>query len=180
MSSLEAKFEALMTKLNQQTPKEPTLGEIVYMQAQGAMMTNPSFQVEEANHVNNRGYTFRPNNNLPSKYHPGLRNHENFSYGNKAIVPHEPHQLSTTMASPGFQNQGALSSNFQGNTMQLGFHELLLVINDMKKSNDTRIAQIENNQITLGMSMKGLENIQATMGTCMKIWSIIKKILVLI
>ena len=28
VSSLEAKFEALMTKLNQQTPREPTLGEI--------------------------------------------------------------------------------------------------------------------------------------------------------
>ena len=38
----------------------------------------------------------------------------------------------------------------------------------MKRSNDTRIAQIENNQITLGMSMKGLENIQEIMRTCMK------------
>ena len=28
ISSLEAKFEALMTRLNQQAPKEPTLGEI--------------------------------------------------------------------------------------------------------------------------------------------------------
>ena len=64
MSSLEVKFEALMTKLNQQTPKEPTLGEIVYMQAQGEMMTNPSFQVEEANCVNNRGYTCRPQQQL--------------------------------------------------------------------------------------------------------------------
>ena len=32
MSSLEAKFEALMTRLNQQAPKEPTLGEIAYIQ----------------------------------------------------------------------------------------------------------------------------------------------------
>ena len=53
MSSLEAKFEPLMTKLNQQTPRELTMGEIVYMQAQGAMMANPPFQVEEANYVNN-------------------------------------------------------------------------------------------------------------------------------
>ena len=52
--------------------------------------------------------------------------------------------------------------------MQPGFHELLLAINDMKKSNDTRITQIKNNQISLGISMEGLENIQATMGTCMK------------
>ena len=36
MSSLEAKFEALMARLNQQASKEPTIGEIAYMQAQGA------------------------------------------------------------------------------------------------------------------------------------------------
>ena len=33
MSSLETKLEALMTRLNQQAPKEPTLREIAYMQA---------------------------------------------------------------------------------------------------------------------------------------------------
>ena len=136
------------------------------MQAQGAVMASPPPQLEHANYVNNISYTFRPNNNLPSHYHSGLRNHENFSYGNHAMVPHEPRQLSTTMAPPRFQNQGASSSNYQGNARQLGFNELLLVINDMKMSNDARITQIENDQITLGMSMKGLENIQATMGTC--------------
>ena len=31
MSSLEVKFEALMTRLNQKAPKEPTIGEIAYM-----------------------------------------------------------------------------------------------------------------------------------------------------
>ena len=116
MSSLEAKFEALMMRLNQQAPKELTIGEIAYMQAQGALMANPPLQIEDANYVNNRSYAFQPNNNLPSHYHPGLRNHENFSYNNQAIVPHEPHQLSNIMAPPCFQNQGASSSNFQGNT----------------------------------------------------------------
>ena len=109
------------------------------MQAQGALMANPPLQIEDANYVNNRSYTFRLNNKLPSHYHPGLRNHENFSYNNQAIVPHEPHQLSNTMAPLGFQNQGASSSNYQGNTRQSGFNELLLVINDMKKSTNTRI-----------------------------------------
>ena len=33
VSSLEAKFAALMTRLNQQTPREPTIREIAYMQA---------------------------------------------------------------------------------------------------------------------------------------------------
>ena len=72
VSSLEAKFEALMTKLNQKTPREPTLGEIAYMKTQEANLANATSQVEEANYLNNRGYVFRPNNNLPMHYHPGL------------------------------------------------------------------------------------------------------------
>ena len=112
ISSLEAKFEALVTRLNQQAPKEPTLGEIAYMQTQNALVENTPLQIEDANYVNNRSYTFCPNNNLPSHYHVGLRNYENFSYGNQAIVLHEPHKLSTIMAPLEFQNQGALSSNF--------------------------------------------------------------------
>ena len=71
MSSLRAMFEALMTKLNQQAPKEPTLGEFAYMQAQGAHMANTPLQIEDANYVNNRSCTFHPNNNMPSHYHLG-------------------------------------------------------------------------------------------------------------
>ena len=102
MSSLEAKFEALMVRLNQQAPKEPTIREISYMQAQGALKANSPLQIEDANYVNNISYTFRPNNNLPSHYHLGLRNHENFFYSNQAIVPHEPYQLRNTTAPLGF------------------------------------------------------------------------------
>ena len=136
MSSLEEKFDALITRLNQQAPRELTIGEIAYMQTHGALMANPPLQIEDENYVNNRSYTFRPNNNLHSHYHSGLRNHENFSYNNQVIVPHEPHQLSNTMAPPGFYNQGAFSSNYHGNARQLGFNDLLLVINDSKRSNE--------------------------------------------
>ena len=72
------------------------------------------------------------------------------------------------MAPPGFQNQGALSSNYQGNIRQLGFNELLLVINDMKMSIDTRMTWLENGQAMMGNVMKSMEGIQNTMGTCMK------------
>ena len=72
------------------------------------------------------------------------------------------------MAPPDFQNHGALGSNYQGNARQPGFHELLLVINDMKKSNDTRITQLDNGQAHMGSSIKNLDNIQSTMGTCMR------------
>ena len=49
------------------------------------------------------------------------------------------------MAPPGFQNQGASSSNYQGNTRQAGVNELLLAMNEMKKSNESRLTQLENN-----------------------------------
>ena len=74
ISYLEAKFEALMTGLNQQSPKEPTLGEIAYMQTHNTLVANTPLQIEDANYVNNRSYTFRPNNNLLTHYHVGLRN----------------------------------------------------------------------------------------------------------
>ena len=42
------------------------------------------------------------------------------------------------------------------------------MINDMKKSIDTRITQLENGQAMMGNVMKSMEGIQNTMGTCMK------------
>ena len=47
-------------------------------------------------------------------------------------------------------------------------NELLVAMNEMRKSNESRLMQLGNNQLTFGMHMKGLENIQATMGTYMK------------
>ena len=131
-------------------------------------MENTPLQIEDANYVNNRIYTFRLNNNLPSHYHFELRNHENLSYENETFFPHEPHQISTTMAPSRFQNQGASSSNYQVNKRQVRVNESLLAMNEMKKSNEPRLTQLENNQVTFAMHVKSLENIQATMGTCMK------------
>ena len=43
-----------MTKLNQQSPREPTLGEIENMKTQETMMENATSKMEEVNFVNNR------------------------------------------------------------------------------------------------------------------------------
>ena len=51
---------------------------------------------------------------------------------------------------------------------QPGFNELFLVINDMKKSIDTIITQLENGQAVMGNVMQSMESIQSTMGTCME------------
>ena len=56
------------------------------MQAQGTIVVDPAFQVKNANFMQKRGYVFRPNNNLPTHYNLGLRNHENISYGNQENV----------------------------------------------------------------------------------------------
>ena len=53
ISSIEAKFEALMTRLNQQASKELTLGEIAYMQTHNTLIANTLLQIEDANYVNN-------------------------------------------------------------------------------------------------------------------------------
>ena len=55
------------------------------------------------------------------------------------------------MASPGFQNQGASSSNYQGNTRQTGVNELLVAMNERRKSNESRLTQLENNKLTFVM-----------------------------
>ena len=62
------------------------MGKIACMQAQGALVVDQAFQVEDANYVNNRGYVFRPNNNLPPHDNLGLRNPKNLSYDNQANV----------------------------------------------------------------------------------------------
>ena len=79
-------------------------------------MANSTSQVEQANFLNNRGYVFQPNKNLPTHYHPRLQNHENLSYGIQAIIPYVPNKLSVSSAPPSFQGQGASSSNYQGQT----------------------------------------------------------------
>ena len=69
------------------------------------------------------------------------------------------------MGPPGFQNQGA---TIRGTKGKIGVNELLVAMNEMRKSNKSHLTQLEHNQLTFGMHIKGLENIQATMGTCMK------------
>ena len=122
------------------------------------MVVDPTFPVESANFMQNRGYVFEPNNNLSNHYHPGLRNHE-LSYGNKSNVQQPPQQYSFHNAPPGFQGQGATSSNYQGQKRQPDFEEnALTLLNDMKKNNDDRSVNLEKEQVHIKSSLKTLEN----------------------
>lgn len=40
--------------------------------------------LEQAHYLNNQNFNYQPNN-LPTHYHPCLRNHENFPYGNSVL-----------------------------------------------------------------------------------------------
>ena len=88
MTSIEAKLDALMSKLGNTerrmhtAPKVETVdkGERRKISNEGSTHEGP-YQVEEAQYLNaNRSYTFKPNLNLPIHCTPALRNHENFSY----------------------------------------------------------------------------------------------------
>ena len=52
---------------------------------------------------------------------------------------------------PSFQGQGASSSNYQGQRRQSGFEESVLpLLNDMKKNNDNKIANLEKKSSEYG------------------------------
>ena len=80
-SVIEAKFVAFMNQFSPQSKKAPTIGEMAYLHTK-APLSDQVFQVEDASFVNNRGYVFGPNNNLPTHYNQGPRHHENLSNGN--------------------------------------------------------------------------------------------------
>ena len=104
LSAIEAKLAALTNHITQQAQKGSTMGQMAVMQEQ-ASVNEQAFELGNVQYVNNNGdYVFQPNNNLPSHYHPGLRNHEN-SYGNQSNIQNAP---------AGFQNQAAPNSNYQG------------------------------------------------------------------
>ena len=81
---------------------------------------------------------FRPNNNLPTFYNLGLRNHKNLSYGN---------QGNNQNVHPGFQNQGASNLNYQGQKIQPTLGESIIVfVNDSRKMmdfQDSRMSKME-------------------------------------
>ena len=81
--SLSAQVSALANQIASFTTHDTTIRE-------SAMVTNSSsyggdgvgLETEQCQYVNKWNYNFRPNNNLPTHFHPGLRNHENFLYTN--------------------------------------------------------------------------------------------------
>ena len=97
MTAMEAKLDAIMHRMDKQERKLHTAHEIEAVERElmrrsaEVPTTEDSYGAEEVKYVNEqRSYHFKPNPNLPTHYNPGLRNHENFSYGGGAL--HGPRQ----------------------------------------------------------------------------------------
>ena len=91
-----------------------------------------AFEVEEAKYVNEqRNYHFKPNPNLPTHYSPELRNHENFSYGGRAVQGqrHGQNPQQGYEQPPRFQQQhegGEGRNDYQGHKRTQPFEEEML------------------------------------------------------
>ena len=89
MSTIEAKLDALMNKMNNQGKRGQSCNEVGVAERvvqkcvdEEGLAHECPYNVEEAQYINgNRRYNFKPNNNLPTHYTPALKNHENLSSG---------------------------------------------------------------------------------------------------
>ena len=97
MTSMEAKLDAIMHRMDKQERKMHTAHEIGVVKRElmrrsvDVPTEEDSYGAEEVKYVNEqRSYHFKPNPNLPTHYNPALRNHENLSYGGGAL--HGPRQ----------------------------------------------------------------------------------------
>ena len=90
MIVIEAKLDAVMNKLGNSERRMHTTHEVRAVEERRRrsaeeLVGEEPYQVEEAKYMNEqRSFHFKPNPNLPTHYTPGLRNHENFSYGGGA------------------------------------------------------------------------------------------------
>ncbi|PON37662.1 LOW QUALITY PROTEIN: hypothetical protein TorRG33x02_346970 [Trema orientale] len=83
--ALTSQISALTTR-EAQSSREP-------MGVSNASFGNDGGDLEQVNYLNNWNFNYRGNNmsnNLPTHYHPVLRNHENFSYANNRNVLQPP------------------------------------------------------------------------------------------
>ena len=88
MIAIEAKLDALMSKMENQERRMHSANEVGTVDenekrnsAEEGLAHEGRYQVEEAQYLNaNRIYNFKPNLNLLNHYSPALRNDDNFSY----------------------------------------------------------------------------------------------------
>ncbi|XP_050254823.1 uncharacterized protein LOC126700654 [Quercus robur] len=98
---------------------------------------------EQVQYINNRNYNYR-GNPMPNYYHPGLRNHENFSYENTKNVLQPP---------PGFDSQPS--------EKKMSLEDAMVSFVEETKArftkSDSLLDNIETHCSNIGATMKNLE-----------------------
>ena len=94
--SFSAQVSTLANHIVAFTTKESSSKEAAMVTTTSYMGEGVGVEQEQCQFMNNRNFNYRPNN-LPTHYHLGLRNHENFSYANPRNAMQPP---------PSFQQPG--------------------------------------------------------------------------
>ena len=146
MTAMEAKLDAIMHRMDKQEKKTYTAHEIGAVEREllkgsaDRAVDEQFYDTEEVKYLGEpRNYHFKPNTNLPTHYHPTLRNHENLSYGGGASQG--PRQVQNPpqgyQQPPRFQQQqqgNEHRNEYQGQRRALSFEEQMLqFIGDNKK-----------------------------------------------
>ena len=146
MTAMEAKLDAIMHRMDKQEKKTYTAHEIGVVEREllkgsaDRAVDEQFYDAEEVKYLGKpRNYHFKPNTNLPTHYHPELRNHENLSYGGGASQG--PRQVQNPpqgyQQPPRFQQQqqgNEHRNEYQGQRRALSFQEQMLqFMGDNKK-----------------------------------------------
>ena len=180
MIAMEAKLDAIMHRMDQQERKTYTAHEIVAVEREllkgsaERAADEQFYDAEEVKYLGEpRNYHFKPNTNLPTHYHPALRNHENLSYGGGASQGprHGQNPPQGYQQPPRFQQQqqgNEHRNEYQGQRRAQSFEEQMLqFMGDNKKLlnlHEQKFTELEatatNSQIfqnTTNASLKNLE-----------------------
>ncbi|XP_075481209.1 uncharacterized protein LOC142521921 [Primulina tabacum] len=139
ITSLTAQVSALTTQIAAMNKTGQSTSDVALVTAEEEPV------VEEAQYINNNhGYGGYRGNPPPNTYHPGLRNHENFSYVNNKNVLNPP---------PGF--------NTQKGEGKPSFEDLVetFVVESWKRMarTESRLDSMETHMGNMGATMKSLE-----------------------
>ena len=98
---------------------------------------------EQVQYINNRSYNYH-GNPMPNYYHPGLRNHENFSYGNTKNVLQPTPEFDSQPSEKKMSLEDAMISFVEETKARF-------------KKSDSRLDNIETHCSKMGATMKNLE-----------------------
>ena len=179
MSTMEAKMDALMHRLDKRIHSANEIGAVEregrVRNAEG-LAEEGSHAVEEANYLNEqRAYHFKPNPNLPTHYTPALRNHENLSYGEGAQhVPRHGQNFQQGYAPPRFQQQqqGEGKNKYQVQKRAQTFEDQMLQFMGENKKlfnfHEQKFVELEssntNSQIFQKTTNASLKNLETQIG----------------